>query len=141
MNLALIIGNDGVKLKNSVSTDHVHFTGRISETKKFTCLKNSRVFAMSSHYESWGIVVGEALVCGTPVVAYDLDCFKTIFNADTTNNIDFIPCFNTNNWIHTIKQKVLNLRKGLQINYTNTTLNLPTWNESKQKLKELITYG
>ncbi len=58
---------------------HVTFSGFVSEAEKFRLLKASRVFLMPSHYESWGIVIGEALACGLPVVAYDLAPYREIF--------------------------------------------------------------
>jgi glycosyltransferase involved in cell wall biosynthesis len=54
---------------------NVTFTGLVSEEEKFRLLKASRVFLMPSHYESWGIVVGEAVAAGTAVVAYELQCY------------------------------------------------------------------
>jgi glycosyltransferase involved in cell wall biosynthesis len=60
-------------------TRSVRFTGLVSEPEKFHLFKASRVLLMPSHYESWGIVVAEALACGTPVVAYKLDAYPPIF--------------------------------------------------------------
>ena len=80
---ALIIGNAKKKLEPVVQAmglaDCVTFSGMVSETDKFRLLKSSRLFLMPSHYESWGIVVGEALVSGVPVLAYKLDCYPAVF--------------------------------------------------------------
>ena len=59
--------------------DNVFFSGLVSEEEKFRLLKSSRVFVMPSRYESWGIVVGEALACNIPVVAYELDAYRPVF--------------------------------------------------------------
>jgi glycosyltransferase involved in cell wall biosynthesis len=59
---------------------HVTFAGLVrDDAEKFRLFKASRVFLMPSNYESWGIVVGEALVSGVPVVAYDIEAYRPIF--------------------------------------------------------------
>jgi glycosyltransferase involved in cell wall biosynthesis len=67
----------------------VQFSGYVSEIDKFRIMKQSRVFLMPSRYESWGIVISEALACGLPVVAYDLEPYREIFG----NRLTYIPCF------------------------------------------------
>jgi glycosyltransferase involved in cell wall biosynthesis len=57
----------------------VHFAGFVSEEEKYRYYKASRVFLMPSRYESWGIVIGEALACNLPVVAYDLEAYRPVF--------------------------------------------------------------
>lgn len=47
--------------------------------EKIKLLKSAKCFVMPSHYESWGMVIIEAMACGLPVVAYDLLIFKEIF--------------------------------------------------------------
>ena len=59
--------------------DCVHFAGLVSEEEKFRLLKASRVLLMPSRYESWGIVIGEALASNVPVVAYELQAYRPIF--------------------------------------------------------------
>lgn len=80
---AVIIGKSKDKLESVVHqmglAGNVTFSGLVSEEEKFRLLKSSRIFLMPSHYESWGIVVGEALVSGTPVVAYRLSCYPPVF--------------------------------------------------------------
>jgi glycosyltransferase involved in cell wall biosynthesis len=57
--------------------EQVEFSGYVSEAEKFRLLKSSRVFLMPSRYESWGIVIGEALgELLRYVPAFDLEAFK-----------------------------------------------------------------
>jgi glycosyltransferase involved in cell wall biosynthesis len=60
-------------------TKHVDLPGLVSETEKFRLFKASRILLMPSHYESWGIVIAEAVSSGTPVVAYELAPYQPIF--------------------------------------------------------------
>jgi glycosyltransferase involved in cell wall biosynthesis len=80
---AVIIGNVRAALEPRLAalglTSRVHFSGYVSEAEKFRLLKCSRVFLMPSKYESWGIVIGEALAAGVPVVAYELDAYRPVF--------------------------------------------------------------
>jgi len=80
---AVIIGKAKDALEQPVRdlglAANVTFSGLVSEEEKFRLLKASRVFAMPSRYESWGIVVGEALAASIPVVAYDLQCYRPVF--------------------------------------------------------------
>jgi glycosyltransferase involved in cell wall biosynthesis len=47
--------------------------------EKFKVLKQSKFLLHPSYDENWGIVIGEAMGCGIPVVAYGLPVLKTIW--------------------------------------------------------------
>ncbi|HTV61469.1 MAG TPA: glycosyltransferase family 4 protein [Verrucomicrobiae bacterium] len=80
---AIVIGNSKKWLEPVCQqmglSENVTFSGLVSEEEKFRLLKSSRLFLMPSRYESWGIVVAEALVSGVPVLAYKLDCYPAVF--------------------------------------------------------------
>ena len=62
------------------AADGVEFPGFVSDEEKFRLMKASRLFLMPSRYESWGIVIGEAIACGLPVLAYDLEAYRPVFS-------------------------------------------------------------
>ncbi len=87
---------------------NITFAGLVSEQEKFRLLKASRVFAMPSHYESWGIVVGEALAAAVPVVAYDVPCYKPVFG----DFVRYVRSFDVEAFKTTLEKEVLLQRSG-----------------------------
>ncbi len=87
---------------------HVTFSGYVSEDEKFRLLKCSRLFLMPSRYESWGIVVGEALACEIPVLAYHLDCYPAVFG----ELVRYVPCFDAERYRGEAGRLVRELRSG-----------------------------
>ncbi len=49
----------------------VHWTGMISGAAKWGAFRSAQAFVLPSHGENFGIVVAEAMACGTPVIISD----------------------------------------------------------------------
>ena len=49
------------------------------ERRKFEVLSASKLLVHPSYEENWAIVIGEALACGVPVVAYDLPALREVW--------------------------------------------------------------
>jgi len=92
------------------AADCVIWAGVVSEAEKFRLFKASRVFLIPSRYESWGIVIAEALVCGTPVVGYDLAAYRPIFG----NLITYVPCFDSGQFREIVYQTIRSARKNAE---------------------------
>ncbi|NJM56131.1 MAG: glycosyltransferase family 4 protein, partial [Verrucomicrobiae bacterium] len=109
---AVIIGNSRAVLEPRVKDmgleRHVTFTGIVTEEEKFRVIKSSRLFLMPSRYESWGIVVGEALASGVPVLAYDLSCYRPVFG----DLVRYVECFNLPQFQAAAEDAVRNARSG-----------------------------
>jgi glycosyltransferase involved in cell wall biosynthesis len=56
--------------------DKVNLLGIVDEETKIKLLGQASVCLFPSVQEGWGIVPQEAILCGTPVVAYDLNVYK-----------------------------------------------------------------
>jgi len=73
IDLELIGGNAdslGAEIRALPSSVDVDTPGRLSREQVEARLRNTDVLAMPSLYEEWGYVATEALLCGTPVVAF-----------------------------------------------------------------------
>jgi glycosyltransferase involved in cell wall biosynthesis len=109
---AVIIGKSRDRLEPVMDRmglrDNVMFSGLVSEEEKFRLLKSTRVFVMPSRYESWGIVVGEALAADVPVVAYDLPCYRPVFG----DFVRYVKCFDTGGFQRAVENEVRRQRAG-----------------------------
>jgi glycosyltransferase involved in cell wall biosynthesis len=75
-NVKLVIGGDGPERRQLGSlvqalglVDRVHFLGRLNREQVLKQLVAADVYVSSSHYETFGVAVVEALALGKPVVA------------------------------------------------------------------------
>ncbi len=62
--------------------DAVRFMGRVDQTRLPPYYCAADLLAIPSYYESFGLVVLEALACGTPVVATPVGAVETIVQSD-----------------------------------------------------------
>jgi glycosyltransferase involved in cell wall biosynthesis len=112
---ALLIGDLQSALGAQVAelglTDKVEFSGYLSGAEKFRRLKSARLFLMSSRHEGLPIVVGEALACGLPVVAYELEMFRPFFGS----LLQYAPCFDVEKFCATAAEALKGLRAGEQL--------------------------
>ncbi len=74
--VALKIGGDGVERPRLEAlavelgvADRVHFLGALTREQVADQMANADAFVLSSHYETFGVVVIEALALGKPVIA------------------------------------------------------------------------
>ena len=74
--VSLRIGGDGPlrdELEEQAEVNgisrQVHFLGMLSRDEVLREMQQCNVFVLSSHYETFGIVLTEALACGKPVIA------------------------------------------------------------------------
>jgi glycosyltransferase involved in cell wall biosynthesis len=109
---ALLIGNLQAALAEPLArlglTAHVHFAGYVTGVEKFRCLKSARVFLMPSRHEGLPIVLGEALACDLPVVAYELEMYRPFFGG----LIFYVEPFRLDHFCRTAAEVVRKARAG-----------------------------
>ena len=59
--------------------DHVIFTDRVSLSEKISLLQAARVYLQPTSCEGFGLAIGEALACGTPVVTSPEACVVSTY--------------------------------------------------------------
>jgi glycosyltransferase involved in cell wall biosynthesis len=59
--------------------DNVEVLGFVDDATKFRTMKQSRMLLFPSYYESWGMIISEAMACGLPAVTYDLPVYEDIY--------------------------------------------------------------
>ncbi|ENW28495.1 glycosyltransferase [Acinetobacter lwoffii] len=89
LNLELVIGGDGEEretLQNLVNTlelnNYVQFLGSLTRSQVKQEINQSSMFVVSSKYETFGVVVVEALALGKPVVSTQCGGPESIINKD-----------------------------------------------------------
>ena len=67
------------RIKENKLDKNVLLLGFLDEYDKIKILKSSKIFLLPSYEEGWGIVIGEAMAAGVPVICYDLSEIKPIW--------------------------------------------------------------
>jgi glycosyltransferase involved in cell wall biosynthesis len=89
-------------------TKCVEFAGFVSEDEKFRLFHASRVFLMTSRFEGSPRVVAESLVCGVPVVAYEVETYRAIFG----DFMHYVRCFDVEAFKIEAGQIIAEMRAG-----------------------------
>jgi glycosyltransferase involved in cell wall biosynthesis len=109
---AILIGNVRDELSRPVRElgleDNVEFSGFVSETEKIRLFKASRVFLMPSRHEGSPRVMGESIIAGTPVVAYDIPNYRPLFG----DFVRYAPPFNLGAFQQTAASEIEEMRAG-----------------------------
>jgi len=109
---AVFIGNIRDALAPEIEacrlTKHVEFSGFVSEEEKTRLFKASRVFLMPSKHEGSPRVIGESLIAGTPVVAYDIPNYRPLFG----DFVRYARPFNLDKFQDAASREILRMRAG-----------------------------
>ena len=109
---AVFLGNvrEGLiqQVKSLGLEKNVEFSGFVSEAEKVRLFKSSRVFLMPSKHEGSPRVIGESILAGTPVVAYELENYRPLFG----DYARYAPPFDLAAFQRTAEAEILRMRAG-----------------------------
>src|SRR5262245_14177795 len=109
---AVFIGNVRDALVSEIErrrlAKHVEFSGFVSETEKVRLFKASRLFLMPSKHEGSPRVIGESIIAGTPVVAYDIPNYRPLFGGF----VQYAPAFDLAAFQQIAEREILKMRSG-----------------------------
>ena len=77
----VVIGGIGAYQPAGTLAHEIMRLSQISDRDKFSYMKGAAAVLAPSTFEGFGLVPGEALICGTPVVAYDLPVLREIYGS------------------------------------------------------------
>ncbi len=123
-------------IKKHKLTKHISLLGFLGDKEAYSLIKGSNVFVFPSHEEGFGMVVGETLALGVPIVAYDLPVFKETFGPV----IQTIPQFEPDLFAKKIIDVLNNPNKYTKdVSTGKKNLSQFTWEIAAQKELEIIT--
>jgi glycosyltransferase involved in cell wall biosynthesis len=109
---AILIGNLRTGLEPGIQErgldKAVAFSGFVSEEEKIRLFKASRLFLMPSKHEGSPRVIGESIICGTPVVAYEIPNYRPVFG----DFVRYVPPFDREAFQRTAEEEILRMRSG-----------------------------
>ena len=85
-------------IKENNLCENIELVGSKPCDEKFLLLKSSGIFLCPSYYESFAIVIAEAMACGLPVVAYDLPIYNNVYG----EHISKVPLGDINKFADTV---------------------------------------
>lgn len=72
------------QIRNNQLDKNIFMLGFLSDKEKIRTIKESKFFVFPSHEEGWGIVIGESLACGVPVISYRIEELYDIWGKQCT---------------------------------------------------------
>jgi glycosyltransferase involved in cell wall biosynthesis len=94
------------------SRGDVNFLGALTDIEVIAVLKSSGVLLLPSAFESFSLVVAEALACGIPVVAYDSPALREFF---PTPAVSLVPRRDITRLVSTAKEVLGNPDEKLRL--------------------------
>lgn len=116
---------------NNISSK-VSVLGRLSQKETYDTISKSKLLIIPSKHDGWGVVVNEALLCGTPVIASSNVGSSVLLDGKNRGEV-----FESNNWDDL--KKVLNKWSNKKLILEDNS-NIKNWAESKISPKVASSY-
>lgn len=116
---------------------NVEFSGFVSEAEKIRLFKASRVFLMPSKHEGSPRVIGESIIAGTPVVAYDIPNYRPLFG----DFVRYAPPFRLEAFQQAAEREVQEMRAGrnhLEAHNLNDFKRQNSWEAAQAKFIQAL---
>lgn len=123
------------KIRNEGLENNIDLLGYLND-EAFSIIKNSKVFLFPSHEEGWGIAIAEAIGCRIPVISWDLEVYKEVFE----DNIIKIKEGDINLFANQVIELLKNKEKRIHLaNKAYNFIQKYSWsNIAKKELEVLI---
>jgi glycosyltransferase involved in cell wall biosynthesis len=118
------VGPELERLREYITSQNlpIDLAGYVDDTTKFDLVSRSKLFVFPSAEEGWGIAIAEALAVGTPVVAYDLSVYRSVFD----KQLHMVPLKDVGELVHVVEQ-LLNKYEASPANYQNEQKNIAAY--------------
>jgi glycosyltransferase involved in cell wall biosynthesis len=117
--------------------DNVIFAGFLTGQKYFKTLASAKLFIFPSFYESFSLVILDAMACGMPVLSYNLPVYRQIY----TQGVIKIPIGNINSLSQNIYKLLKNRQKLNELSLRAKALSQKfSWEKSGQKILNQLKY-
>lgn len=139
-----IIGKGNSKITNQLQekinqyelSKNISLLGFVPNEKAYTLIKGSNVFLFPSHEEGFGMVIGEVLALGVPIVTYDLPIYKETFKTVITTTVER---FQTDDFAKHVMDILLQHKKYDKVRAAGLKLVTKySWDDAAKKELEII---
>ncbi len=96
------VGPELDRLRDYISAHKlpIDLAGYVDDATKYDLVSRAKLFVFPSVEEGWGIAVAEALAVGTPVVAYDLPVYRSVFG----EHLHTVPLRDVGNLVYVVHE-------------------------------------
>lgn len=133
--LAVIGWGDESEKQKLQNSKNIEILGFLDGAEKFKIMKSSKMLLFPSNFESWGVSVAEAICCGIPVVAYDLEVLTKTF----LKGVVWVPKFDKEIYYNKVLELLQNADKRAQIvNLATEFSKTMDWSYTVQLFKKVL---